>query len=175
MVSFIIKGNPKYVSKEELRCILQAQATVMEFHKLIPKCDVKNNAILVKIGDEKRLGTTKMGNQATGKAYSWGIMLGDWLKFKSMFTVGCHEVIHEYTDFEPGTEEKLTSTLNAKLNPSVAEIYNSLIGGVYQRAAFIAHTKISYKPQGKDFYDDSEWDIVEVNEAGKKYRKIKYG
>lgn len=173
MVNFIINGKPEKISKEELRCILQAQATILEFHNKKPQFALDNNVYVLVTKSKKTLGKTKNGKQAIGRSCRTRILLASWLDFGTMFTAACHEVIHYFNpDFPNHQTEKLTTTLNAKLNPSTAQIYNVLIEGIYRRAAFIAHTKLSYKPGGKDFYDQSEWSIVEVVNDGKKYRKF---
>ncbi len=165
MVNFKIIGKAEKVSKEEIRCMVHAQATIMEFHNKKPIHPIKENTIMVKLVDGFE------GN-VVGKSKREGIEIKKNLPFKKMFTVSCHEVIHQYNNFPDGEREKLTTTLNARLNPTVAEIYNILIDGVYKRAGYFAHTKISYKPKGKDYYDQSEWDIVEVSKNGRKYRRF---
>jgi len=57
------------------------------------------------------------------------------------------------------------------LKPSIAKVYEILIGNVYQRAGFIAHTKIAYKPCGEDFYDERQYIDVELSNYGEKYRR----
>ena len=173
MVNFVIRGTLEKVSKEELRCMLQAQATVLEFHKKKPQITFDNEVHVLVTKSKTTLGKTKKGKQAIGRCEHTRIVLASWLDFKQMFTTSCHEVIHYFNpDFPRHQTEKLTTTLNSKLNPTVAMIYNILIEGIYERAGYIAHTKISYKPNGEDFYDSSEWNIAENIIEGKKYRKF---
>ena len=180
MVNFEIRGTPENVSKEEIRSILQATSCVLEFHKMKPKMPFKNNTIIVKIiHDEKKMPICRKSKHnpkphaiGTANNHQPIIELGGWIKFSSCFTTCIHELIHIYNNWDDSKCEKLTSTLTAKLKPTITQIYNILIDGVYQRAGYIAHTKISYKPKGEDFYDKSEWNIVEVTDKGKKYRKM---
>ena len=71
------------------------------------------------------------------------------------------------------TREKCTSTLNSKLKKDISTIYKVLVENVYQRSAYIAHTKIAYVAKGKDHYDSHEHKHVptDVSECGEKYRK----
>ena len=177
MTYFSIRGTCKNVSTEELRCMLQASATVLELHgKQLSNMRRHDGKIIVKLVDKKRLGKTRISKrQCTGRAYrrSQRILLGEWLGFSDLFTVVVHEMMHLYIEFPEDNSENLTCKLTAKLKPSIARVYNGLIEGYYRRAAFFAHTKISYPKEGPDSYDDIQWTSVELSETGKKYRKVK--
>jgi hypothetical protein len=80
-------------------------------------------------------------------------------------------MIHIFIDFKDSECEKLTSTLTGKIKKDVVRIANILVKNTYQRAAFIAHTKIAYKPKGKDHYDNSQYHQRHQISHGKKYRK----
>jgi hypothetical protein len=173
MVNFEIHGTPDNVSKEELRCMLQAMATIQEYHNKKPKFIKDNKIRVIVTNNKKMLGKTKYGGQAAGSCCSNKILIGGWFDFNQTFTIACHEVIHYFNpDFPKELVEWLTSTLNNRLKPSVANIYNGLIEGVYERAGYFAHTKIAYKQKNNDAYNHTEWNVVECSEAGKKYRKI---
>jgi len=157
--------------------MFHATASILELHKKKPKMPMgKDNEILVKVTKNKKLlGKTKNGKQAVGKASRKYpiIHIASWQDFNGTFTTAIHETIHIFNDFPPDKVEKLTSTLTAKLKLSITNLYNNMIECFYQRAAFFAHTKISYEPKGKDFYDPSQWIPIECSDYGRKYRKAK--
>jgi hypothetical protein len=167
MVSFIIKGKHDFISREEIRAMLQATSCIIEYHRIKPISDKPTVTVTI-TNDRNAFKDDYIG-------YAWDndgkILLASWRNFQETFTICIHEVIHLYFDFKIYTE-KLTSTLTCKLKPSIAKVYDVLIDNVYQRAGFIAHTKIAYLPKGrKDFYDDSQYKKVDVNNKGKQYRK----
>jgi len=168
MVRIDIKGKHNKLSKEEIRAMFQAAICILEFHKMRPKMNCPELQITIKILSEKG----KMLKEAGGKASRKNpvVYIRRNSTFQWTFGIAIHETIHIYNDFPANMEEKLTSTLTAKLKPTIAKIYNILIDGVYERAAYIAHTKISYKPEGEDFYDKAENKAVELSHVGEKYR-----
>lgn len=174
-VNFKVFGQHESISKEELRCMFHATAAIMELHNKKPKMPLgDNNQIFVLVTNDKRkLGKTKDGKQAVGKAFTKEprIHIASWLNFNDTFTTAIHETIHIFNKFPKGKIEKLTSTLTAKLKPSITNLYNAMIEGIYQRAAYFAHTQITYGPLGKDFYDSAQWITTECSDKGKKYRK----
>jgi len=173
---FIIHGRHKVVSTEEIRCMLHAAATVCELHG---GRALFQNTIVWITGNKKKLGKTrvksedgKTGKQASGIAHGNGdITLANWQKASSLFTVIIHEVIHQTF---PDVGEAETCTLTNRLKPAIAEIHDVLIDRYYERAAYVAHRNISYRPQGEDHYRNHQWDGSGLfSDAGEKYRKKK--
>lgn len=189
-MNFIVKGKHDKISKEEIRAMFQATSCILEFHKQIPIAyqkyknsmmdmpeHLKDNSVLVKIiSDREYFGKTKTGSNSIGHAFSYKgfIEMASWKSFNSTFTLCIHEVIHLYFDFPDEMCEKLTSTLTAKLKSAIAKVYEVLVDGVYQRAAFIAHTKIAYKPKGDDYYDNGQYRQLDIKTV-KKYRRNENG
>jgi hypothetical protein len=80
-----------------------------------------------------------------------------------------HEFVHAMCgDFGDDTDEKCTSTLTAKLKPDIKVLADQLIEGTYRRAAYVAHTKLSYRTEGGDYYDSAQFDEMGVTD---KYNK----
>jgi len=171
MANLDIKGSPKQISKEELRAMVSSAAMVMEFHnhELI---DGKNT-ITVQLKPGKKLkGKTKTGKDVVGRAY-WKkakIAIPRNMGLQKTFSVCTHEVIHLYKRFPPNTSEKCTSTLVAKLKPDIAQIYDAIVRDIYKRAAYIAHTKISYTTDEEDHYDPAQHDEIPLSDEGIQYR-----
>lgn len=166
-MQFDIRGNLDGISKEELRAIFHACDVVLQYHNVRPSKSI----IVVKI-TKKDLGYTKTHVKAIGRAHIDECIIEiakQKHEFSELVTIGLHEMIHIYFDF-PNYEEKLTSTLTAKLKPDVVRMANILVENTYQRAGYIAHTKISYKPKGKDFYDDKQYHKDHEQSKGAKYR-----
>ena len=167
---FIIKGRPTKISMEEFRAMLYAASCVLEFHN---KTTYENKyPIYVEIVDSIP-GKTKTGGKIAGQAdrKNRKIKLVGHYDLDDMFTHVIHEMIHIYIPMPEKYVEKSTSTLTNRLKPTISEIYDSLIEGIYERAAYIAHTKISYKPEGADYYDPEQYEPVEISDIGKKYRR----
>lgn len=93
--------------------------------------------------------------------------------FSCFATTAVHEMIHIYMPFAKTENEKLTSTLTARLKPDIIKMANILVENTYKRAAYIAHTKIAYKPKGKDHYDDEQYHKRHDPSKGSKYRRNK--
>lgn len=167
MVNFEIKGKAERVSKESIRAMLHATATVLEFHKFsTPHESIKVNIT----NSKKRLGkapkSKSKNKQAWGKACSsdgW-IMLYSKMDFEQMITVCIHEVIHIYLRFDDSEIECITSTLTGRLKPFIVPLYEVLAKNVYARAGVLAHRKMSYKnASDKDYYNPEQWKEVEVD------------
>ena len=164
-----IVGKPKNISTEELRAMCVASASIMEFHN--HRLHENKDRFTVKVVDRDDVN----GKSAIGDADrpNHVIRVVSRLDHDDMFTVVVHEVIHLYKEMGYGCTEKCTSTLNSKLKSDIAKIYDVLIDGVYKRAGYIAHTKIAYKPKGKDHYDSGEHEVVPLSQTGTKYRSAK--
>ena len=162
-----IKGKAKNCSKEFIRAWIQASASVLAYHNM-PVTDAYTIHILPKTHH------TMMHNHITGGGNggwcNWSthnIGLGDWLVAENMATVILHEMIHAGCgNFGDGTNEKCTSTLTAKLKPTVAVLAQTLLDNTYRNAAFFALTRktktgkdMPYRsPEGEeDYYDDEQW------------------
>ena len=148
-----INGKPTNVSKEYVRSWVSASACVLAHHGYIVDLDT----LLVRLLDS----VVSDGGAAAGASYLHHntIEVNKHLDAASMSTVVLHEIIHRATapdGFGEGTDEKCTSTLNARLHDDVAKIAKVLIDGTYKRAAYFAHTKISYRTD-EDHYDSAEW------------------
>jgi hypothetical protein len=167
-MKFEIKGNIEGISKEEIRAVFHACDVILQYHNVRPLCDI----ITVKLTNED-LGLTKTGDKVVGNANIKECIIkiiNEKRTFSSFVTIALHEMIHLYFRFPDGIEEKLTSTLTSKLKSDVVRILNILVENTYKRAAFIAHTKISYLPEGTDFYDNDQYRKDHEESKGKKYR-----
>jgi len=171
-MKFNIKGKIEGISKEEIRAIFHACDVVLQYHNVTPRFNTITTIRII-LTDED-MGYTKTGLKVVGEAYiKAGIIKvsNKEKEFSDIVTISLHEMIHLYFEFPDGTKEKLTSTLTGKLKPDVVRITNILVENTYKRAAYIAHTKISYKPEGKDFYDQTQYHNNHEDSKGIKYRK----
>lgn len=159
------------ISKEELRAILTAACSVMEYHNHNLYENV--NKIDVYIKEGRYLEKKENGKNVIGRAFYKGrkIVLASKLPFQKALTTSIHEIIHLYKRFDKNEIEKCTSTLCSKIKPDIAKLYEILVENTHERAAYFAHTKITYKPEEHDYYDEKEHDHVDVIEKGKKYRE----
>jgi len=167
-MKFKIKGKMKYLSKEQVRSILHACDTILTFHNKHPH----KNEIIVEIVKDGTLGKTKVGGKCVGKAI-WKkgmIKIVDNFLLDNTITILLHEMIHLYYRVDNSCIEKITSTMTAKLKPDVTALYNILVEGVYKRAGYFAHCKMSYLPEGKDYYDKEQY---KKTNPSRKHYKIK--
>jgi hypothetical protein len=174
-MKFIITGNHQVLSREEIRSMFMASATVLEYHNKNTADDI--NSITIKILPESKMRPLSVGKNRGEKSggTAWRnnrlIHLNDVGDFDNVLTKVLHEMIHIYIEESP---EKTTCILTNRLKPWVVGIYEVLINGVYQRAGYIAHAKISYKPKGADEYENCQWDKTGItNNIGEKYRNKK--
>lgn len=156
-----IHGKAEHVSREQLRAYFHASLVVLGYHGMTPKIQPF---------------TVRIKSYVDGHAGQYShddgqIELLASLDGEAMLTVVIHETIHACRDFGEGTDEKCVSTLTARLKATVGQIAQILLDGTYQRAAFVAHTKISYKAKDGDFYDRNQYRKVGVR--GKYQRKRK--
>lgn len=157
-----LKGKPLKVSREQVRAFLHASLTVLGYHNLTPRWPLKVSIV-------KRINVICIdGNSAVGLHCQGVIKLLSSLDAEVMLMTCLHECIHACASFPDGTEEKCVSTLTARLKPDVSRIAAVLLEGTYKRAAFIAHTKISYQATDGDFYDEAQHTPVGVKT---KYRR----
>lgn len=154
----IARGWTSQVPRLQVRAFLQASYTVLGFHGLYPSQTVRVE--LVKnlfLHDVKCIGVWFPGV----------IQLDRDNDPETMLTACLHEAIHSVIAFPDGTDEKCTSTLCARLKPDVHRVAEILLENIYQRAAYIAHTKIAYVAKDGDYYDQDQCLPVGVQ----KYRK----
>ena len=96
-----------------------------------------------------------------------------------------HELIHALVGPFPDvmvdgvlvrTEEKITSTLTARLKAPINEMAHALMADAQRRAAFMAHTKIAYKnTKSEDWYDPAQWERIGIFDPKNKRRLFKKG
>lgn len=145
---FILVGRTYGVSREQLRSFLAAASLVLAYHQWAPE-----HTVVVRL--RKRLPDDHMGMYCKGKCNDT-IVLRSTLNPEEMLTTVLHEWIHACRRFPEGMQEKCTTTLCARIKKDIARIAQVLVDGTYQRAAFLAHTKMSYRPKGDDHYDVAE-------------------
>lgn len=174
-MKLIFKGNIDGISKEEIRAVFYATDSILRYHNVTPY----TTPITVRFTD-KDMGKTKTGSKAIGRCFVKKGLIeinrkshGKFLSYSKFMTIAIHEMIHIYFRFPDGEKEKLTSTLTAKLKNDVSKLANILVENTYQRAGYIAHTKIAYKPKGDDFYDRKQYHKNHAESKGKKYRRKK--
>lgn len=169
MTSFKINGRHKTIDKRELRAMLHAAAVVLEYHNLHPRKD----RVTVVLKKDKTMGKCMNSQDAVGWAWTSNakMALHDSRTHDQTFITVVHEMIHLCLEMPSGATEKCTSTLVNRLMPTIIEVYEALADGVMQRAAFIAHTKISYVPEGEDFYDSDQWKVPPIDTPSAHLRK----
>lgn len=144
---FEYSGTPTTVSKEFVRAWLHATACVLAYHgKPAPEgITVRFWFLLYGAAD------------GTWEADTLTITLQRDLDSEAMATSIVHEMIHACLgDFGEGTDEKCTSTLTARLKPEIKVLADQLLEGTYRRAAYLAHTKLSYRSDAGDYYDSAQ-------------------
>jgi len=156
IVPFALVGavKPLRVSREQVRSFLCATYAVLGFHNLYPDRTIK-----VFVRDLDRANTGRQGTYSPSRRV---IQVDKNLSPEAMLTTCLHEAIHSVVEFGEGTDEKCTSTLVAKLKPDVAKLAQMLLDNTYQRAAYIAHTKLAYRAKNGDFYDSRQHRAVGV-------------
>jgi len=156
---FTLKGKPLHVSREFVRAWIHATLSVLGYHnKLAPQ-----GLTLVLVWDPP------------------GDWMGQWselngrvdlradLGIEDMATTILHELIHACCGpFGGDTEEKCTSTLTARLKPTVAAVADALLLNTYKNAAYFAHTRLSYRATSGDHYDTDEDQPIGVKD---RYRR----
>lgn len=168
-MNIIIKGKSKSISMEEFKSLIYATDCILRSHNF----DAKDLTIYlrkkIKGYEDTCIGTAR--NISEGIAE---ITIRYDLDYNKMITTIIHEMIHIYvfSRKDISGEEKITSTLTSKIKKDVQSIANILVKNKYQRAAYIAHCKISYKPKQKesDYYDQSQFNPTGIKSEGLKYR-----
>lgn len=175
MANVKVKGKMDNISKEELRAMVGATSTVLEYHN---KKLFLGNTITVKVVPIEKM---PIAHKSKNKSKAWGtaqrkkclIKIVPFIDFQQAFTIIIHEVIHLYIKIADDHIEKATDLLTNRLKETIFNIYENLIKGVYQRAGYLAHVNISYKTEsGVDAYDKSSWKKIDIdNIHGEKLRK----
>lgn len=170
MIEIKVKGKHDHLSKEEIRAMVQASMTVLEFHNKHPHYIEIDILVKDLTGRENDFDDTGIWGTASFDATE--IELHSKIKsVEDNLTVILHECIHLcIPDMPSECSEKCTSTLTNRLKGDVAKIYNVLIEGTYKRAGYIAHTKMAYKTS-KDFYDKTQYAKKGTSNHGKIFRK----
>lgn len=141
------KGRPDACSFEFVRACLGATICILRFHNMKGPDDLLVQFVPVVDGDRTLAGISRGRH----------IELARGLATELMATTIIHELIHEFANFGEGTDEKCTSTLTARLKPEIVKIAQVLVDGTYKRAAYLAHTKMTYRAAGDDHYDEAQW------------------
>lgn len=164
-MTFMIKGTSNPCSKVFVRAWFHASQCVLAFHgKLLPET-ITVRLLQHPIDDDED------DTQGIWFPSVREIHLVRSLEPEPMATTILHEVIHAACgDFGEGTDEKCCSTLTAKLKPDVALLAQPLIDRTFRRAAFLAHTRISYPTDDGDHYDPNQWTQVGTTDRYKRKR-----
>jgi hypothetical protein len=166
---FDIKGKPTRVSREYVRAWLHASLSVLEYHNLH-----LGGPVTVRFVPQSKLGKLHVkGREDEPAAGYWQastrtIAIKRDSSREGMATHILHELVHACAgDFDmhegDDTDEHCCSTLTAKLKPTVAKLADILLDGTYQRAAFVAHTKMAYRVQ-EDRYNSAQHERVGVRD-----------
>jgi hypothetical protein len=147
----ILKGKADHVSREQVRAFLTASVTVLGYHNRWPRI------VPIRVTIVRTL--ILRGTNGWSGCYDpddGSICLLASLYHEAMLTTCVHEMIHACIRFPPETTEKCVSTFTAKIKRDVLTIADTLTAGTYKRAAHLAHTRLSYRAQGKDSYDQAQ-------------------
>lgn len=163
-----IEGTHQTVSKPAIRAWFQASATVLAYHNF--HCDEINLRILPLNhpdfnsparfeNNTVRVGLCKM------RLSPIEIIINDHYDLDSLGTVILHEMIHAAcqtfgSERRDVSLEKCTSTLTARLKPTVSSIAQILLDNTFRNAAYVAHTRkgMAYRTDpNDDFYDQAQW------------------
>ena len=159
-----VTGKADHCSKQFIRAWVWASIATLSFHGF-----QLDEPITVKILDASHKEWTT-NNPFTGEP-GWQAA-GFWVPGKrqillradqsreGMATIILHEVIHCLCgSFESGSDERVCSTLTARLKPTVSAMAQPLIDNAEQNAAFVAHRLIGYrsKEDQGDGYNDEQW------------------
>jgi hypothetical protein len=167
-----IKGKHQTVSKPAVRAWFQASASVLAYHNM----PVQEVSVRILPMDHPILNCPQRlangGDKWSGWC-NWGttpmtIVINDEYNLDNLGTVILHEMIHAGcttfgSEYEHVSLEKCTSTLTAKLKPTVSALAQILLDNTYRNAAHVAHTRkgMAYRTKDdnseSDFYDDQQW------------------
>lgn len=161
-IRFIGKTGPTKVRREQVRAFLHATLMLLAYHNRMAP-----GPVTVRFLRDLRHD----GKPADGLCCGLHIDLDLDLDHEAMLTACIHEMIHACIDMPDGSLEKCTSTLTARLKPDVARLAEVLVHKTYQRAAYLAHTKIRYVTDGPDYYDRAQHAPIGVTPYKARSRK----
>jgi hypothetical protein len=145
---FTLKGKPVTVSREFVRAWIEATYCVLSYHRRRPA-----PGLTITLTAPERLPDGRAGDYGSE---DHRVRLRADLPPEVMATTILHELIHAALSFGEDTEEKCTSTLTAKLKPTIAPVAQAILDNTYRNAAYFAHTKLSYRATNGDHYDTAE-------------------
>jgi hypothetical protein len=151
---FTLRGKADLVGREQVRSFLAGSLIVLGYHDWVPERLPLDVRIRKKLDRPDWIGSWHPDRRV--------IELRASNTPEQMLTACVHEVIHATRRFPAHTLEKCTSTLTARLKPDVLHVADLLLVGCYKRAAFLAHTKLSYRTEAGDHYDDAQHDDAGV-------------
>ena len=172
MSRVIIRGACPVVSKSFIKAWIHGTIAILAFHGYYLE-----EEIVVRIlppSHKQWLPTAACPGGAVGYWVPWDrqVLLQSGRKPEHMATTIVHELIHALVGPFPHvmvdgelvkTEEKITSTLTARLKAPINDMAHSLMSGSQQRAAFMAHAKIAYRnKQAEDWYDPDQWTPIGI-------------
>jgi hypothetical protein len=157
-MTITFKGKPTKASLEFVRAWTHATVCVLGFHKkpltapIVVEFTEKLDADYGDWNSKKRR-----------------VRIRKSLGREDLATTIVHELVHACVGgFGPNTDEKCTSTLTAKIKPLIKPLATSLVKNTYKVAAYIAHTKLSYRTDGgaySDHYDSAEDKPIGVKDS----------
>lgn len=166
-----ITGTHQTVSKPAIRAWFQASATVLAYHNM-PVQEVSVRILPMDHPDLNSAERIAKGKRRSGWC-NWGaspikIVINDEYSLDNLGSVILHEMIHAgCTTFGSEREhvslEKCTSTLTARLKPTVSALAQTLLDNTFRNAGYIAHTRkgMAYRTpednRESDFYDRDQW------------------
>jgi hypothetical protein len=162
-VKITVHGKADSATREEIRAWAYATGAVLSYHNLpIPR--------EVAIRVRARWDDCTAGEWFPDKNEAWVLKT---LGKQKLITVVIHELVHSARDFgvEDRCDEKCVSTLTARIKKDVVRLATVLQRNTYRRAAYIAHTKLSYRKTsvaGCDEYNREEDKKVGWNPKARK-------
>lgn len=168
MIKFENLGAAENVSTEFIRAWSWATRAVLGFHNMTES----PSGQVVRVTELD--GWAGWYESLAGTIFSTPVGLISLDKGNSPETMAMaivHEFIHAMCgNFGEDTNEKCASTLTAKLKPDIKVLADQLLDGTYRRAAYFAHTKLSYRnPKGKaDYYDNDQYKDMGVADKYKR-------
>jgi len=167
MITFENLQDAENVSSEFIRAWAWATRAVLGFHNMTESC-FGQTVRVTDLSEDGLVGLYEPYPNGRNTAITVPrISLHKANDPEAMAMAIVHEFIHAMCgNFGEGTDEKCTSTLTAKLKPDIKVLADQLLDGTYKRAAYFAHTKLSYRnPEGEvDYYDSAQHDGVGVTD-----------
>jgi len=171
MIKFENLGAAENVSSEFIRAWAWAARAVLGFHNMsespagqvVRVCVLEPGTAGLHEAFSARIKSTSFHGPSICKVSLISLAKGNSPEDMAMAIV--HEFVHAMCgNFGEDTNEKCTSTLTAKLKPDIKVLADLLIDGTYRRAAYIAHTKLSYRTEDGDYYDNAQHEDLGVTD-----------